>query len=154
MRLRIEVDETLDGRRRTGSRESADNKLPRRGGLERNVDHRRGAQRLDDQDVGILPQRLSGHRDRLVFGPAHFTLTDERATPLVNDGDLAFDRDYVLASAAIDEIHERRHDRARSTCPRGSDDIRLLAGMDHQRVAVDAHDGLKIGMRQGSRHRL
>src|SRR5256885_9309680 len=51
-----------------------------------------------DEDVGILAQRAARRRKHVVVVAAHFALADERLAALVDDVDLALDRDDVIAA--------------------------------------------------------
>ena len=110
-------------------REAADHELARPGGIERQVHQRApsAAPRAPARrDLPAAPRARPPPSRRC---RPDFALADERAVALVDDVDLALDRDDVIAARAVDQIHERRHQRALAA--------RARTGHEHEPFRLD-----------------
>ena len=114
-------------------RETADDEMTGRRGFEGDVHQQPGANLLEHEDVGILAERRASRRQHVVVAAADLPLADERAAALVDDVDLALDRNHVVAPRAIDQIDERGHERALSARSRSADEHQAF-GLDRQRL--------------------
>ena len=87
----------------------------------------------EHEDVGIFAERRARGRQHFVITPAHLPLADERAAALVDDIDLAFNRNDMVAARAIDQIDERGHQRALAARSRSTDQHQPF-GLDRERL--------------------
>jgi len=131
-------------------RKPADDELTGGRRFERDVDQRRGAHRLDHDDVGILPKRGACDAFDLFGAAAHFALADERRSAIVHDIDFVFDRDHVIAPRAVHQVDERRDHRALAAQARSRDEHDAF-GFDRQRLHF-AGEAELLGRDRADRH--
>jgi hypothetical protein len=73
----------------------------------------------DQDDVGVLPERVLERRLKALRVGAHFALIDDAVLVFVNELDRILDRDHVPLHFLVDLVEHRRERRRLALSPWG-----------------------------------